>query len=313
MRWHGAPWALILAGGDGLRLRALTRHIAGDLRPKQYCAIEGGQTLLDVTRGRAGLVVPDARQVIVVTRTHEPYYRYLTGEMLPDRLVVQPENRGTGPGILYPLLRISACAGDVPVVVLPSDHHVSDEAVLAAHLREAVDAVIERPETIVLLGIAARAPETDYGWIDPLPTPLPGTGPALFPIRRFWEKPSAAVAHRLMQRGCLWNSFMMVGFVHAFLRLVEETIPELLAEFGRVRTARTAGEQALAADEVYAGLASTNFSDRVLVPGTHRLATLRVKDLAWSDWGHAGRVLATLRGTGSRPSWLSDLALETAG
>src|SRR3989442_13455980 len=26
------PWVLILAGGDGLRLRALTRQIAGDLR-----------------------------------------------------------------------------------------------------------------------------------------------------------------------------------------------------------------------------------------------------------------------------------------
>jgi hypothetical protein len=39
------PWALILAGGDGLRLRALTRQIAGDLRPKQYCPILDGETL----------------------------------------------------------------------------------------------------------------------------------------------------------------------------------------------------------------------------------------------------------------------------
>ncbi len=29
-RRRGAPWALILAGGDGTRLRALTREIAGD-------------------------------------------------------------------------------------------------------------------------------------------------------------------------------------------------------------------------------------------------------------------------------------------
>ena len=33
------PWALILAGGDGLRLRGLTRRHSGDSRPKQYCAL----------------------------------------------------------------------------------------------------------------------------------------------------------------------------------------------------------------------------------------------------------------------------------
>src|SRR5882672_5256937 len=34
-------WAVILAGGDGTRLRSLTRAIAGDDRPKQFCEILG--------------------------------------------------------------------------------------------------------------------------------------------------------------------------------------------------------------------------------------------------------------------------------
>ena len=34
-------WALLLAGGDGTRLRNLTVRIAGDDRPKQYCPIIG--------------------------------------------------------------------------------------------------------------------------------------------------------------------------------------------------------------------------------------------------------------------------------
>jgi mannose-1-phosphate guanylyltransferase len=308
---HSHPWALILAGGDGLRLRPLTRHISGDLRPKQYCPILDGETLLDATRRRAGLVVPETRHVIVVTRSHAPYYGYLRDEMPSQHLVVQPENRGTAPGILYPLLRIAAEAGDAPVVILPSDHHVSDEHVLAAHLREALVAVSERPEAIVVLGIGARGPETDYGWIEPATMPLPRTGPALFPIRRFWEKPSAPVAQCLLARGCLWNSFMMAGFVGTFLRLIEETIPSLLTDFAPLRSAATADEQARTCEAVYAGLSSTNFSERVLAPGTHRLVTLPVKDVRWSDWGHTSRVLATLRVAGSRPSWLR--GLDAAG
>jgi hypothetical protein len=36
-------WAVLLAGGDGIRLRDLTRRIAGDSRPKQFCPILSGK------------------------------------------------------------------------------------------------------------------------------------------------------------------------------------------------------------------------------------------------------------------------------
>ena len=87
-------WAVILAGGDGVRLRGLTRGITGDDRPKQFCALVGPDTLLGDTRRRTARAVPGRRTLIVVTKSHERYYRPLLTGVPESSVVVQPENRG---------------------------------------------------------------------------------------------------------------------------------------------------------------------------------------------------------------------------
>ena len=43
---EASNWAAIMAGGDGRRLQAFTQLIAGDERPKQFCRLFGGNSLL---------------------------------------------------------------------------------------------------------------------------------------------------------------------------------------------------------------------------------------------------------------------------
>jgi mannose-1-phosphate guanylyltransferase len=251
--------------------------------------------------------------VVVVSREHEPYYSGLITQLAPDRLVVQPRNAGTAPGILYPMLRIKELAGNVPVAIFPSDHYVSDDGAFVTAVAHAAAVAGARPDLIVLLGVEATAPETEYGWIETESIPLALPGEPAFPIRRFSEKPSLRLAERLFARGALWNSFVMVGWVDTFLALTRRVAPDLAAAFEPLSAAVGSPREAEIADRLYAGLECCGFSECVLVPGTDGLVTVRVKSVDWSDWGHPQRVMATMRRTGWRPAWLNRVELASAG
>src|SRR5947208_9922331 len=159
--------AVVLAGGDGTRLRPLTRQLTGDDRPKQFCRLLGAETLLAVTRGRARRLIAPERLFTVVTRKHERFYRSELADAAPGTVVVQPESRGTAPAILYALRRVAVVAPESPLVVLPSDHYVSDDDAFMARVEGALEAAQTRPNRVILLGIEPVRPETEDGWIEP--------------------------------------------------------------------------------------------------------------------------------------------------
>jgi mannose-1-phosphate guanylyltransferase len=186
------------------------------------------------------------------------------------------------------------------VAILPSDHSVSDDAAFMDHVEAAFDALAERRDLVVLLGIAPESPETEYGWIEAGAAISCGE---LRRVRRFWEKPSPTTARALLERGCLWNSFVVVARIPAFLRLIRAAVPELDEAFAAVRTTLGTPEESRAVAELYAGLASIDFSHRVLATHPANLAVLLVTGVVWSDWGQPRRVLATLARLGLEPEW----------
>lgn len=289
-------WAVVLAGGDGLRLRPLTRDIAGDDRPKQFCPVLGGGTLLEETCRRAALAVLPSRTMVVVTRSHEPFYGPLLGSLGTGPAVIQPANRGTAAGILYPLFRLAASAPTASVVILPSDHHVSDDARFMAHVRVALDTVETRLPHVLLLGITPDTHESEYGWIEPGDL-LPGGAAScpMYQVRRFWEKPDPALAEVLRDRGCFWNSFVMVGRVPALLGLIRSAVPDLWEAFAGVAPVIGTEEEAAAIQALYAGLETTDFSQEILSVRTRFLGLLPVSGVVWSDLGSPERVLMTRR------------------
>jgi mannose-1-phosphate guanylyltransferase len=300
--------ALILAGGDGTRLSEVTRRIAGNATPKQFCPVIGSTSLVEQTRLRVSLAVRSDRIFAAVTRAHERHYRELLKQILPENLVIQPEKRGTAPAILYALLRLSKAVAHAWVAVFPSDHFVSDDREFMRHVDLAFDAVGSRPELTALLGITPNAAESGYGWIEPGELVV-RRGP-LFRVRRFWEKPSSELAGDLLRAGCMLNSFVMVAQVSTLIGLIMVALPELFASFSNIDDLLGTAREPDSIENLYQRTPMTNFSDEVLQRHPIHLGVLPVHGVEWSDLGEPQRVTAVLSRLGLHPEWAAAVAVS---
>src|SRR5258708_36373857 len=101
---HKHRWGVILAGGEGARLRSLTRLVLGDDTPKQFCPLFDGRTLLTQTKQRINRSISADRTLFVLLSAHEHFYKSGSQALPTSQLVVQPNNRGTLPAILVSLI-----------------------------------------------------------------------------------------------------------------------------------------------------------------------------------------------------------------
>jgi mannose-1-phosphate guanylyltransferase len=160
----------------------------------------------------------------------------------------------------------------------------------------------------MLLGITPTAPETEYGWIEPERSILGSATRSITRVSRFWEKPSATLAASLLERGCFWNSFVIVGGVDALLKMTRAALPALYAEFAKLMAAFGTAAERDALTLLYSQIEDTNFSQQVLAKRAEDLAVMRVGEVGWSDLGEPSRVLSTLARLGVQ----SELAMSAS-
>lgn len=211
--------SVILCGGKGSRLWPMSR----EHYPKQFMEFLPGGTLFEGTLARAMDLGPGCQPIVVCNEAH----RFLAAEQLrrnevEGRILLEPEGRNTAPAVALAALAVED--EDPVLVVMPADHRIPDHGAFSAAVAKAA----ERAEAgeMVCLGIAARRPETGYGYIA-LDT---GLGEGAHKVEAFVEKPDAATAQGYVDGGRhLWNSGIFVFRAGRYLKALEAHQPAILA------------------------------------------------------------------------------------
>jgi mannose-1-phosphate guanylyltransferase len=273
------------------------RAVTGKELPKQYVNFVGKHSMLERTFRRAEKWIPAERILTIVGRhhlIHEEVQRQLSSRPA-QTIIVQPDNKDTGPGILLPLMHLYKRAPEAIVAVFPSDHFILEESRFMEHVARAARAVVHDPSRIVLLAMEAQYPEAEYGYIVPREEHGRSNVWGLRTAARFVEKPDAATAKQIVDSGGLWNTMTMVFKVRTVLNLLQSYCSPTYGRFGRIFDAIGTADEAKTTQEVYGTLDPLNFSkeflEMVAATSPETIAVLPVSQVLWSDWGSARRLL----------------------
>jgi len=211
-----------MAGGAGTRFWPLST----EERPKQFLALTGDRTLIQMSYDRiVDLVGPE--RILVLTSAS---YTSLVAEQLPDlpaeNIVGEPCRRDTAAAVALAALLVEHRFGDVPMAVLTADHVIGPLSDFHTALTEAVQNCGEG--TLYTLGIAPTYPATQFGYLE-MDSQVEGGELPHFALKTFKEKPDLETAKSFVASGSYyWNSGMFVWQTADIISEFETHLPEHL-------------------------------------------------------------------------------------
>lgn len=267
-------WAVVFAGGIGTRFWPLSTP----RRPKQVLALVNERPLIADTIARLAPLVPAERVLVVTSADIADTLHDAIPEVPRANMLVEPRPLGTAAALAWGAQEVSRRAGPETVfVALHADLAVGYPDVLRETLRRAASIALA-DTVLVTIGAQPTRPETGFGYLqpgiplDPLVSRVEG---GACRVEHFVEKPSAALADVLIDKGALWNSGIFVWRAGVVLDELQQHTAEL--QYGLPKLA--AGEM-----EAFAALVTSVSIDRGLLERSPNVVVLPAA-MEWDDVG----------------------------
>ncbi len=261
---------VVLSGGAGTRLWPLSRRRI----PKQLHRLLGEGTMIQDTVRRLDGLAGLARPIIVCSA---PHYETIRSQLRaidvdPELMIVEPEGRNTAPAVAAAALAVD---GDPTLLVLPSDHLISDVEAFHAAVDAAAGQAVQG--SLVTFGVSPARPEAGFGYIELGPAHGPG-----YEVARFVEKPDVEAARSMIETGGhLWNSGMFVFGASSILSELGAHAPGLVEAVTEAMVDQVDGVVRLGARFVDAPSVSL---DVAVMEKTTKAVVVEL-EAGWSDLG----------------------------
>ncbi|MFY9589455.1 mannose-1-phosphate guanylyltransferase [Rickettsia endosymbiont of Halotydeus destructor] len=207
---------VIMAGGQGTRLWPLSLSI----KPKQFL-----KTSLELSSLQKTLIRNKSFGVPLVITGER--YEFIAKEQAAEinaeiELITEPLAKNTAMCAVITALTAKNDGFDT-VILLPSDHYISDEEKYLATINKALSYV--EKWAICTIGIPIDRPNTEYGYIKAETI----FAENIYQANHFIEKPSLEHIHNYIQSGgYFWNSGIFIYNIDFLLNQIQEFQPDLL-------------------------------------------------------------------------------------
>jgi mannose-1-phosphate guanylyltransferase len=206
-------------------------------------------------------------------------------ELEPDRLLLEPEPKGTGPALAWAAITALRLRQGAVMVSLHADHYMPEEEATTQALVSAA-AWAARSDFLISIGVKPTWGAPGFGYIEAgeeLPRPQ-GLGPALS-LRRglgFVEKPDSDRATEMSESGrYFWNTGLFAWRAELFLEEMERHAGGAASAVGAAVANQPKGSESFT--EAWSKVPS-GVVDRLVMERSDKVAVLPV-DLTWSDLG----------------------------
>lgn len=225
-------YAVIMAGGTGERFWPESRL----RKPKQFLTLMGSRSLIQQSFDRIRDRFPLEQILVVVGKSHVSLAREQLPELPEQNFLVEPQGRNTAPCIGLAAVHIHKKDPGAAMMVFPADHLIEGVEEFGICIEQGFKWAFAG-DYLVTVGILPSRPETGYGYVEREETPI-DKGPAVYPVRRFVEKPDKEKALELIESGRnYWNSGIFFWKAELILTKIREHIPELYTELAQIQLA----------------------------------------------------------------------------
>lgn len=218
-------YCIIMAGGIGNRFWPVSNR----RKPKQFSDIlHTGKSFIRQTYERIAAIFPADRIYIVTGEEYEACTREQIPELPADNILKEPYGRNTATCIAYAAYKINGNNPEALMLIIPSDHFISNDLAYLQDLQEGME-FVKKQGGLLTVGITPTRAETEYGYIQ---MKNRNNSQKITAVKTFTEKPNPELAKAFYDsKEFLWNTGIFIWKTRDIIREFKTHMFDLHALF----------------------------------------------------------------------------------